>query len=157
AVSGQVGRLPPAAQADLRNGTAVLRTWSASCGGGATLSPAQGELPPGADQPLTLQLPLPIAAGSQAFDCTVGSLPLHATLTAVAQPGVGYDGGSVDLLDFAITGDTRPGTCDDVSHYPTETIHSEALQMGALGVQFAVDLGDHMYSCFNIAQSAKAQ
>ena len=43
ALSGQVGRLPSPAQAELRNGTALLQTWTAACDGGAQLSPAQGE------------------------------------------------------------------------------------------------------------------
>jgi len=60
---------------------------------------------------------------------------------------VGYGGGTVDLLDFAITGDSRPPFCDLVSNYPDAIVKAEAAQMAALPAQFAVDLGDHMFAC----------
>jgi hypothetical protein len=60
---------------------------------------------------------------------------------------VGPDGGSVDRLWFAVTGDTRPGRCDESDLYPRAAIAEIAASMKALEVQFALDLGDHMYVC----------
>ena len=60
---------------------------------------------------------------------------------------VGYGGGTVDLLDFSLTGDTRPGFCDLVGNYPSAIIAQEVAQMAALPSQFAADLGDHMFAC----------
>lgn len=70
---------------------------------------------------------------------------------------VGYDGGTVDLLDFALTGDTRPGFCDIVSGYPTAIIDAEVAQMAALPSQFAADLGDHMFACLPVDSTATTQ
>lgn len=60
---------------------------------------------------------------------------------------VGLDGGTVDRLYFATTGDTRPRNCDDTLNYPKAAIAQIATAMKALRVQFTVDLGDHMYVC----------
>ena len=60
---------------------------------------------------------------------------------------VGPAGGTVDRLWFATTGDTRPGSCDATDQYPQATISTIAASMKALAVQFALDLGDHMYVC----------
>lgn len=60
---------------------------------------------------------------------------------------VGPNGGSVDRLWFAVTGDTRPGACDASDLYPRSAIAEIAASMKALEVQFALDLGDHMYVC----------
>ncbi len=66
-------------------------------------------------------------------------------------------GGTVDLLDFTLTGDTRPGTCNSASSYPS-AVHQQVVQaMTAVHPQFGLDLGDHMYACGNNAQSAKDQ
>ena len=70
---------------------------------------------------------------------------------------VGRDGGTVQRLWFALTGDTRPGGCDETSDYPTETITSIARAMKSLHVQFALDLGDHMYVCNGSAEDARQQ
>lgn len=60
---------------------------------------------------------------------------------------VDADGGTVDRLWFATTGDTRPHNCDDTANYPRAAIAQIAAAMKALRVQFTVDLGDHMYVC----------
>ncbi|MCA1826281.1 MAG: metallophosphoesterase [Myxococcales bacterium] len=71
------------------------------------------------------------------------------TPDAGAVPGgsVGLDGGTVERLWFATTGDTRPHNCDDTASYPKAAIAQIAAAMKALRVQFTVDLGDHMYVC----------
>jgi hypothetical protein len=74
-----------------------------------------------------------------------------------ADAGVGPEGGTVDLLDFTITGDTRPPACDLTLLYPKEIIRAEVLQMSALAPQFALDLGDHMFVCTGSAERASAQ
>jgi hypothetical protein len=62
---------------------------------------------------------------------------------------VGPHGGTVSLLKFGITGDTRPpnsGALGPSNPYPTMVLNSIADQMKTHGVQFGLDLGDHMYS-----------
>jgi len=73
---------------------------------------------------------------------------------------IGLDGGTVDLLDFTFTGDTRSANCDDASggpgDYPAATFESELSQMTALYPQFGFDLGDHMYVCSGSLANAQA-
>src|SRR6478752_5037879 len=71
--------------------------------------------------------------------------------------GVGSAGGRVPLLHFGLTGDTRGGSCGDTAGYPTGVITSIAQQFEALGLQFALDLGDHMFVCNNSLPTATAQ
>ena len=62
---------------------------------------------------------------------------------------VGPHGGTVDLLHFGITGDTRPpnsGPMTASNPYPTMVMNSIVDQMNVHAVQFGLDLGDHMYS-----------
>ena len=70
---------------------------------------------------------------------------------------VGREGGTVQRLWFALTGDTRPGECDDTQHYPAPVIDQIARSMKALHVQFGLDLGDHMFVCNGSASEAKIQ
>src|SRR5262249_14618355 len=66
-----------------------------------------------------------------------GSKPLGGSVTV--------SGGTVDRLFFGFTGDTRPSNMDDTAHYPTSTITQIFSRMVQADVQFALDLGDHMY------------
>ncbi len=66
-------------------------------------------------------------------------------------------GGSVDRLWFATTGDTRPGDCDQTDLYPKETFARISQSMKALKVQFALDLGDHMFVCNHSVAEAQQQ
>ena len=70
---------------------------------------------------------------------------------------VGVDGGTVDRLWFATTGDTRPLDCDQTDKYPKAAIAQIATAMKALKVQFTVDLGDHMYVCNGSDTEAQQQ
>ena len=70
---------------------------------------------------------------------------------------VGADGGTVDRLWFATTGDTRPSSCNDTADYPKAAIAQIARAMKALRVQFAVDLGDHMYVCSDTGSLSMAE
>ncbi len=71
--------------------------------------------------------------------------------------GVGAQGGSVTLLHFAVSGDTRPPSCEDTAGYPTAIINAIGDAEKVAGAQFAIDLGDHMYVCNNDASAAQAQ
>ena len=93
--------------------------------------------------------------GSEAPDG--GALPGTPDPGVVPAGAVGVDGGSVDRLWFATTGDTRPGSCDQTDQYPTAAISQIARAMKALRVQFALDLGDHMYVCNQSASEARTQ
>ena len=68
------------------------------------------------------------------------------TVSSGVSAGVGPHGGSVPLLHFGATGDTRPGTseAEGVIDYPSAIINGIATQLKAREVQFVVDLGDHM-------------
>ena len=70
---------------------------------------------------------------------------------------VDREGGTVQRLWFGLTGDTRPGACDDTEHYPAETIAQISRSMKALHVQFGLDLGDHMFVCNGSKEEAKIQ
>jgi hypothetical protein len=70
--------------------------------------------------------------------------PADAGVTVIP---VGPKGGSVTLLHFAATGDTRPGAstnAQNVATYPTQVIDQIAKDFATAGAQFVVDLGDHM-------------
>jgi hypothetical protein len=70
---------------------------------------------------------------------------------------IGPTGGTVDLLDFVLTGDTRPPSCAPGEAYPT-AIHAQVIAaMKAVHPQFALDLGDHMYVCNQDAAAAQQQ
>jgi len=86
-----------------------------------------------------------------------GELPGAPDPGLVPRGNVGFDGGTADRLWFATTGDTRPGFCDRTADYPTATITQMARAMQALRVQFALDLGDHMYVCNQSAGEAQEQ
>ncbi len=70
---------------------------------------------------------------------------------------IGPTGGAVDLLDFVLTGDTRPPTCSSAATYPTATFAQIAQAMASMHPQFALDLGDHMYVCSQNAAAAQTQ
>lgn len=77
--------------------------------------------------------------------------------TAPPSGSVGPNGGSVDRLWFAATGDTRPGSCDATDQYPRAAVAQLASSMKALSVQFALDLGDHMFVCNQSLPEARQQ
>ena len=80
-------------------------------------------------------------------DAGVAAKPGTPDAGVVPTGTVDADGGTVDRLWFATTGDTRPSSCNDSGNYPKAAIAQIAASMKALRVQFAVDLGDHMYVC----------
>lgn len=66
-------------------------------------------------------------------------------------------GGTVGLLRFAVTGDTRPPQCEQTAQYPTAIINGIADAAKARHAQFGLDLGDHMYVCNGDLPTATAQ
>ncbi len=66
---------------------------------------------------------------------------------------VGPSGGKVSRLFFAMNGDTRGTDCNMDQEYPTQVINQIYDQMNAAKVEFAVDLGDHMFVCQNGTQN----
>src|SRR5690242_4047695 len=95
--------------------------------------------------------------------CGVASNGATGALPGTPDPGpvpvgtVGPNGGSVDRLWFATTGDTRPAKCNQTEAYPRAAIAQVASAMKALEVQFAVDLGDHMFVCSDQGNLTPAQ
>ena len=66
-------------------------------------------------------------------------------------------GGTVDKLFFAVTGDTRPHNPDEIASYPKDQVGEIAKSMNAVGAQFVIDVGDHMFVTTGKASDAKAQ
>jgi Calcineurin-like phosphoesterase len=60
----------------------------------------------------------------------------------------GISGGTLDTLDFAIVGDTRPAMIDDLAGYPTAVVTKIWQQVEALSPRpaFAVSTGDYQYT-----------
>ena len=90
-------------------------------------------------------------------DGGTGALPGTPDSGVVPSGTVGANGGTVDRLWFATTGDTRPPECDQTNAYPREAIGQIAAAMRALRVQFTVDLGDHLYVCNQSDAEARQQ
>src|SRR5947208_15011436 len=90
-------------------------------------------------------------------DAGVGAKPGTPDAGVVPTGTVDADGGTVDRLWFATTGDTRPSSCDETDLYPKAAIAQIAQAMKALRVQFTVDLGDHMYVCNQSDPEAQQQ
>ena len=105
-----------------------------------------------------------VPAGADVVD-PCGSQASNAGATAGTPPdpgpvpagSVGASGGAVDRLWFATTGDTRPALCDQGDQYPRAAIAQIAQSMKALRVQFALDLGDHMFVCAGGDAEARRQ
>jgi hypothetical protein len=91
------------------------------------------------------------------FDGGLGASPGTPDPGEVPAGAVEFDGGTVDRLWFATTGDTRPASCDETDLYPRAAIAQIAAAMKALRVQFTVDLGDHMYVCNGSDAEARQQ
>src|SRR3954471_17427018 len=92
-----------------------------------------------------------------AADSGVGAAPGTPDPGALPSGSVGADGGTVERLWFATTGDTRPTDCDQTNAYPRTAISQLAFAMKALRVQFTLDLGDHMYVCNQSDAEARQQ
>src|SRR5712692_8759213 len=90
---------------------------------------------------------VPRACNNTAAGDVVDGCGVAPDAGAVPGGSVGPEGGSVERLWFATTGDTRPSQCDATDQYPKAAIAQIAAAMKALRVQFTVDLGDHMYVC----------
>ena len=90
-------------------------------------------------------------------DAGVSASPGTPDAGVVPVGTVDKGGGTVDRLWFATTGDTRPSSCNDTAGYPKAAIAQIAQAMKALRVQFAVDLGDHMYVCSDTGALSMAE
>ena len=111
-------------------------------------------------------LTLAAAAGAAANSGTVftvtgaatsGSRAATATVAvSSASTGVGPNGGSVDHLFFAVVGDTRPGSLDGTSSYPTAIITKIYQDIQAMNPrpQFVVGTGDYMFASTTGGQAA---
>ena len=74
---------------------------------------------------------------------------LEGSMSSIVPGAVGPHGGTVNLLHFGVSGDTRPKACEDTASYPTAVINGIGDALRQDGAQFALDLGDHMYVCNN--------
>jgi hypothetical protein len=88
---------------------------------------------------------------------TDGGTPSSGDMAGGPSQPIGPTGGSVSLLHFGVSGDTRPANCDDTSGYPTMIINGIVGKMNERAVQFAMDLGDHMFVCNGSMSEASTQ
>jgi hypothetical protein len=150
------------------SGNATLH-FSVSCTAG-TASPSTGSIAQGAAVSVTIALPAYSQTGTQSPSCTVTSSDASSgtpatwtatvTVNPVVTPGpIGPNGGSVDLLNFSFTGDTRPTSCDNTSGYPGAAFQTILTTMSGpqFSPQFALDLGDHMFVCSGGLTTARTQ
>jgi hypothetical protein len=81
---------------------------------------------------------------------TCGASPDAGSIDAGPRPdgGFGNDGGHVDVLRFAIVGDTRPATQNDTDGYPTGIITQiwQDIESFSPPLVFAVSTGDYMFA-----------
>lgn len=168
-VRTHAGVAPDPVEIDLAATDSASHDFSVACAPDATVTPASGTVSKGSPAHLSVQAATPGVMGTHLVTCTVTSssastVKARIVVTAAGFPGggggssgIGPAGGTVDLLDFVMTGDTRPGACDQTASYPT-AIHQQIVRsMAALNPQFALDLGDHMYVCSQSLATAQAQ
>lgn len=149
------------------SGNATLH-YSVACTSG-TASPSSGSIAQGATTSVAVALPAYSQAGTQTPSCTLTSSDAAGspatwtatvTVTPVVTPGpIGPGGGTVDLLNFFFTGDTRPTSCDSTSTYPAAAFQTILTTMAGpqFSPQFGLDLGDHMFVCSGGLATAQAQ
>jgi hypothetical protein len=100
--------------------------------------------------------PSPPEAGSTGTD---GGRHADGGPLDAAAPGLGPDGGNVSTLYFAVVGDTRPPTEDDMSGYPTGVITKIYQDIEALEPRppFVVSTGDYQFSSTGSHSTASQQ
>jgi hypothetical protein len=87
------------------------------------------------------------ATGASTSGGTAGQTTTSSTTSATS--GVtGISGGTLDLLNFAIVGDTRPPNADDTAGYPTPIITKiwQDVQAYSPRPAFALTTGDYMFA-----------
>lgn len=93
-----------------------------------------------------------VTSGSGASATATGSTGSSATSSSTATSSSSSSSSSsgstgstgAPLLRFAFTGDTRPGSADDVANYPTQVVQQIVASMSTKDVAFALDTGDHV-------------
>ncbi|MBI3072447.1 MAG: metallophosphoesterase [Deltaproteobacteria bacterium] len=104
-----------------------------------------GSLPPPAvipDPPATTDAGTPVVDAGDDDQVPDGG---RITLPDAGGP-VTYQGGTVDLMKFTVFGDIRPAIFEFDNQYPDDIVRAIATQMNATGAQFAVGVGDYMFS-----------
>src|ERR1700722_19736926 len=88
------------------------------------------------------------AAGSTTGGTAGATTTTSATSTATATGVTRITGGTLDLLSFAIVGDTRPPNADDTAGYPTAVITKIWQDVEAFSPRpaFAITTGDYMFA-----------
>jgi hypothetical protein len=92
----------------------------------------------------------PIQPGSP--DASVAIVDAHIADRSTAPDAtpptgsVGYTGGSVDRLVFAVFGDVRPMDLDMAGEYPTQIIDTIMTEIAGTYAEFAIGTGDYMYA-----------
>ena len=168
AVTVQAGLIPSPVALTLGNDGSALLHYAVACSAGTSASPASGSLAAGAAGSVQVNLPSYPAQGTQTATCSAttsdgsntAALTWNATVTVTPAPAtgpVGPGGGTVDLINFVFTGDTRPTTCDSTGTYPAAAF---AVILGSIpkyAPQFGLDLGDHMFVCGGAPGETKLQ
>ena len=162
--------LSPASASVAAGGTVIYTVSTTVTGAAETLSLTVSGLPAGLTGAFS---PASVAAGSNAsltltaasaaaanagttFTVTgTGTSTNHTATASVAVTtgstgggSVGTNGGTVDHLFFAVVGDTRPGSLDATSSYPTAIITKIYQDLNAMAPkpQFILTTGDYMFA-----------
>ena len=131
---------------------------AASGCGGASRTWSGDDAAPIDDTPDMAVAPLPDGAtprdmaGAKPVDMAMTTGPADMAPTPITG-SVGPKGGTVSRLYFGFSGDARPSQCNETFDYPTTILNSIYTRMNGLGLQFSVDLGDHMFVCQNGTQA----
>jgi hypothetical protein len=89
------------------------------------------------------------SGGTTTTTAGTASTSTSTTTTTTAATGViGVTGGTLDLLDFAIVGDTRPPNVDDTAGYPTAVVTKiwQDVEAYSPHPSFAITTGDYMFA-----------
>ncbi len=92
--------------------------------------------------------PAPASCGPGSTTSTATTSATIASVGAGGSSGIGPTGGKLDTLSFAIVGDTRPPTEDDIAGYPTTVIQKIWLDVDNASPRpaFALATGDYQFS-----------
>ena len=156
----RIGITPRTMNLAVNNATAAPIAVTIACGPRAQVMPAAGTIPANGKLWFNVQVPTQSVTGTHLEGCEVKDATgvvvakFIASVTFAGKPveppgggPIGPTGGSVDLLDFTLTGDTRPAHCNAVDQYPAATHAQIIAAMGTFKPQFGIDLGDHMFAC----------
>ncbi len=132
---------------------------ASACGGSSASSTST---PPEDGGGTTAEASVPVDSGTAPHDAG-GGKPTDAAVgghdSGLPVGSVGPNGGQLSTLNFAVTGDSRPPTSNDIQGYPTAVVTKIFQQIEALSPRpdFVVGTGDYQYSSPTYLNSSAQQ